>query len=332
LHSAKPKPDQVCSGINQNDSMKKKSIDRWLVIINPNAGTKKGEKDWERISGLLTENGFVFHPVFTERRLHAMKLTVDFIQRGFRKIIVVGGDGTMNEVVNGIFKQKLVATTDIMLGMISVGTGNDWVRTFNIPTSYPEAVAILRRESTMLQDAGIVKYQNENCEKTRYFINMAGLGFDGLVAEKTNKDKDMGRTNPLVYLKNLITSLFAYKSAQIKVTIDGRVISDKIFSIGIGIGQYNGGGMRQAPDALPDDGLFDLTLIKDMKKLSVIASIRRLYNGTIGQHKRVMTLVGKFIRIESDPPVLLETDGESLGHSPFEFQIVPKSVRVIVNT
>ncbi len=331
MHSAKSKPDQRPAGTTQNIVMKKKAHDRWLVVINPNAGTRKGEKDWERISLLLTDNGFDFHPVFTETRLHAMKLTVDFIQRGFRKIIVVGGDGTMNEVVNGIFRQKVVPTTDIMLGMISVGTGNDWVRTFNIPTAYKGAVEILRRESTMLQDAGIVKYQNDHCEKSRYFINMAGLGFDGLVAQKTNRDKDLGRSNPLIYIKNLVSSLFAYKSSQTKVIVDGQVISDKIFSISIGIGQFNGGGMRQAPDALPDDGLFDLTLIKDMKKLSVVASIRRLYNGTIGQHKRVMTLVGKFIRIESEIPVLLETDGESLGHSPFEFQIVPKSVRVIVN-
>ncbi len=332
MHSAKSKPDQRPAGNIQNIVMKKKAHDRWLVVINPNAGTRKGEKDWERISLLLTDNGFDFHPVFTETRLHAMKLTVDFIQRGFRKVIVVGGDGTMNEVVNGIFRQKVVPTTDIMLGMISVGTGNDWVRTFNIPTEYKGAVEILRREHTMIQDAGIVKYQNTNCEKSRYFINMAGLGFDGLVAQKTNRDKDLGRSNPFLYIKNLVSSLFAYKSSNTKVIVDGQVISDKIFSIGIGIGQFNGGGMRQTPDALPDDGLFDLTLIKDMKKLSVIASIRRLYNGTIGQHKKVMTLVGKFIRIESEIPVLLETDGESLGHSPFEFQIVPRSIRVIVNT
>ncbi|MFO7999062.1 MAG: diacylglycerol kinase family lipid kinase [Bacteroidales bacterium] len=305
---------------------------RWLVVVNPNAGTRKGERDWNKISGLLDKNGLDYHPVFTERRLHAMKLTVEFIQRGFRKIIVVGGDGTMNEVVNGIFKQKSVPTAEIILGMISVGTGNDWGRTFNIPTEYAEAIRIIHQGSTLVQDAGIVKYQNTHCEKTRFFINMAGLGFDGLVAQKTNQDKDLGHSNPFVYIKNLISSLFSYKSSQIKVTVDDVVITDKIFSIGIGIGQYNGGGMRQTPDALPDDGLFDVTLIKDMKKWSVIKSLRRLYNGTIGQHKRVETFVGKFIRIESDIPVLLETDGESLGHSPFEFQIVPKSIQVIVNT
>jgi YegS/Rv2252/BmrU family lipid kinase len=312
--------------------MEENNKDRWLVVVNPNAGTRKGEKDWGRIADLLSANGFSYQPVFTERRLHAMKLTVDYISRGFRKIIVVGGDGTMNEVVNGIFRQKSVFTTDITLGMISVGTGNDWVRTFNVPLEYREAIAVIRKGQTLLQDAGIVKYQAGTCEKTRYFINMAGLGFDGLVAQKTNNDKDLGRSNPLVYLKNLVSSLFSYHSAQTTVRVDGQEVSTKVFSIGIGIGQYNGGGMRQAPGARPDDGLFDVTLIKDMKKLSVIASLRRLYNGTIGQHKRVVTLVGKTISIESDPPVLLETDGESLGQSPFEFRIIPKSIQVIVNT
>ena len=311
--------------------MKEQSNMPWLVVVNPNAGVGKGERDWQKISALLKKYEIEHEAVLTKRRLHAMALTVEKIEKGFRKIIVVGGDGTMNEVVNGIFRQKSVFTTDITLGMISVGTGNDWVRTFNIPTEYEEAIKILKAEKTMLQDAGTVKYVNTDCEKVRYFINMAGLGFDGLVAQKTNADKDLGRTNPFVYLKNLIASLFAYNSCQTTVEVDGYRVQDKIFSIGIGIGQFNGGGMRQTPDALPDDGLFDVVLIKNMSKWSVVANVRRLYNGTIKKHRQVETLVGKHIRIESEIPVLLETDGESLGHSPFEFQIVPTSVKVIVN-
>jgi YegS/Rv2252/BmrU family lipid kinase len=313
-------------------SFMKEAINKpWLVVVNPNAGVGKGERDWQKISGLFRKYDMDFEAVYTERRLHAMSLTVENIEKGFRKIIVVGGDGTMNEVVNGIFRQKCVFTTDITLGMISVGTGNDWVKTFNIPTDYEEAIKIIKAEKTMLQDAGTVKYVNTTSEKVRYFINMAGLGFDGLVAQKTNADKDLGRTNPFIYLKNLIASLFSYNSCQTTVIVDGYKVQDKIFSIGIGIGQYNGGGMRQAPDALPDDGLFDLVLIKNISKWGVVANVRRLYNGTIKKHKQVETLVGKHILIESEVPVLLETDGESLGHSPFEFHIVPKSVKVIVN-
>jgi YegS/Rv2252/BmrU family lipid kinase len=311
--------------------MKDKEKSGWLVIVNPNAGVGKGAKDWKTISRLLEKNGISYKSVFTKRRLHAMEMVEENINKGYRKLIIVGGDGTMNEAVNGIFNQHEVATSDITLGMISVGTGNDWVRTFHIPTEYKQVVKILKKEQTMLQDAGLVTYQNATGQKKRYFINMAGLGFDGLVAKKTNDDKDQGKTNPIIYLKNLIASLFSYKASQCKVIVDGQEVNEKVFSLSIGIGQYNGGGMHQAPAALPDDGLFDVTLIKDMSKWSVVASLRSLYNGSIGKHKRVITLVGKQIFIDANPPVLLETDGESLGQSPFDFQIVPKSIRVIIN-
>lgn len=303
----------------------------WLILVNPNAGVGKGIKDWRSISSLLSENNFEYEAVFTEKKLHAIELVQEKIAEGFRKIIVVGGDGTMNEAVNGIFNQDVVPTTEITLGMISVGTGNDWVKTFNIPLDYSEAIKIIKEEQTLLQDAGIVKFYNEAIQKIRYFVNMAGLGFDAMVASKTNADKESGKSNPLLYLKNLVSTLFSYKSSNTKVKVDNHVVNDKIFSIGIGIGQYNGGGMQQTPNAIPDDGLLDVALIKHMSKLRIIASIRRLYNGTIGQHNRVETFVGKNIYVESKVPILLEADGESLGHSPFEFSIVPRSVKVIVN-
>src|SRR5690554_4197767 len=97
----------------------------WLVLVNPNAGIGKGKKDWGKISQLLDEQGFVYQAVFTERKLHAIELVIENITLGYRKIIVVGGDGTMNEVVNGVFSQQVVPTTAITLGMISIGTGND---------------------------------------------------------------------------------------------------------------------------------------------------------------------------------------------------------------
>jgi YegS/Rv2252/BmrU family lipid kinase len=311
--------------------MKNSIKKEWLILVNPNAGVGKGIKDWESISSLLSENNFEYEAVFTEKKLHAIELVQEKIAEGFRRIIVVGGDGTMNEAVNGIFNQDVVPTTEITLGMISVGTGNDWVKTFNIPLDYSEAIKIIKEEQTLLQDAGIVKFYNEAIQKIRYFVNMAGLGFDAMVASKTNADKESGKSNPLLYLKNLVSTLFSYKSSNTRVKVDNHVVNDKIFSIGIGIGQYNGGGMQQTPNAIPDDGLLDVTLIKHMSKLRVIASIRRLYNGTIGQHSRVETFVGKNIYVESKIPILLEADGESLGHSPFEFSIVPRSVKVIVN-
>ncbi len=311
--------------------MAQENIQDWLVVVNPNAGVGKGLKDWKKISELLDQAGFSYQAVFTEKPLHAMTITIGKIQEGFRKIIVVGGDGTMNEVVNGIFKQNTTFADSVSLGMISVGTGNDWGRTFNIPADYEKAIAVISKQNTTLQDAGLVKYFNEGCEKTRYFINMAGLGFDGLVAQKTKEDKEKGNNNFLVYFKNLAASLLSYQSTNIKLIVDDREINQKIFSIGIAIGQYNGGGMRQAPGALTDDGLFDLVLINHMSKWSVIANVRRLYDGSIGKFKKVETMTAKTIMIDSTPPILMEIDGESMGLSPFEFRIVPKSIKVIYN-
>ena len=301
-----------------------------MVVVNPNAGIGKVRRDWDRISGLLDKQGFSYQAVFTGSPWHAVELVESHVKQGFRKIIAVGGDGTLNEVVNGIFRQQVVPSTDITVGMISVGTGNDWVRTYDIPMDYEEAILVLKKGKTLLQDAGIVNYYNSSKESTRYFINMAGVGFDGLVASKTNDSKTRGRGNPLLYLKHLIGSLFTYKSCNTRVAVNGTRLSDKFFTIGVGIGQYNGGGMRQTPDAKTDDGLFDIILIKDLSKWSVIANVRRLYDGTIKKHKRVITHTAKTIRIECDQPVLLEADGESLGHSPFSFDIIPGSVRVVI--
>jgi YegS/Rv2252/BmrU family lipid kinase len=303
----------------------------WLVLVNPNAGTQKGEKDWKKISRLLNEYGFDYHSVFTEHKLHAIELVPEYIEKGYRKIIVVGGDGTMNEVVNGIFAQKTVLSTNITLGMISIGTGNDWVRTYNVPLEYKQAIEIIKQGKTLEQDVGIVEYSSNSGTRTRYFANIAGFGFDGLVAKKTNADKEKGSSNPFLYLANLVSSLFSYNSTNVRINIDGREIKAKVFSMSVCIGQYNGGGMIQAPDALPNDGLLDLTIIKHMSKLSIVYNLRRLYDGSIRKVKQVELLTGRSIRIESDFPIPLEADGESLGNSPFQFNIIPKSLKVIIN-
>lgn len=306
---------------------------QWLAVVNPNAGVKKCEKDCKKIFALLKKHGIDYKAVFTKERDHAIALTKTHIEEGYRKIISVGGDGTLNEVVNGIFRQKVTDTERLTVAVISVGTGNDWGRTFGIPADYEKSIKLIKKEDTMLQDAGMITFQSDRGDgvNSRYFSNMVGLGFDGLVAQKTNADKDLGRANFLVYFKNIFASLFAFKSVPTRIVIDGNEMNHHVFSISVGIGQYNGGGMKQAPTAIPDDGLFDVTMIKDMSKWSVIANVNRLYNGTIGKHKQVEMHQGRQISIEPKTPVLMEADGESLGHSPFIFTIIPKSLRVVVN-
>ena len=301
-----------------------------LVIVNPNAGRRKGEKDWEKISALLRSAGITFKALFTEAPGHAIDITVSNIESGYKNLIVVGGDGTMNEVVNGIFMQKRYPTHEVSLGMITVGTGNDWGRMFSIPHDYSEAISTIKLNNGFIQDAGVVRYFQGKDENSRYFVNIAGIGFDALVVSKTNKMKESGRGGPWAYLKSIITSLVKYRHTNTRISIDDNEINNSVFNISIGICKYNGGGMMQLPDAIADDGLFDITVINKIKKHDVILNLKRLYNGTINRHPMVETYKGKSIFIDSDPLIHLETDGESLGHSPFTFDIIPGSIRVLV--
>lgn len=309
----------------------KESGKEWFVIVNPNAGRRKGEKDWLEIARLLTEAGLEFTCVFTDAPNHAVKLSRKYIEAGFRKIIVVGGDGTLNEVINGIFQQHHYAPDEITIAMIPVGTGNDWGRTFSIPSGYKEAIDVIVRNKIFRQDIGKVTYQSHEKTVCRYFINMAGIGFDALVAKKTNKQKMQGKGGPLSYLINLFSSLIVHQSTNTQLIIDNKPIHEDIFTMSIAICQFNGGGMKQAPSAIPDDGLFDVTVITRVSRMTVIRNVAKLYDGSFVKLKQVKQFRGQIVKVEADPPLYLETDGESLGHTPMTFEIMPRCVTVVVN-
>jgi diacylglycerol kinase (ATP) len=307
---------------------------KWLVVVNPKAGVGKCGKDWPKIQQLLQNENFEFDVVQTERQFHAIELVRKLVEeQGYRKIIAVGGDGTLNEAVNGIFQQTRYSSTDITLGMITVGTGNDWGRMYEFPLNYEKAIQILKNERTFLQDVGKVKYRYHTEDESRYFINMAGMGYDALVAKKTNLMKAHGKGGALAYLYNLVTGLFQYKSIHLNIIVDGKtVIDDPVFSMSIGICKYNGGGMMQLPHAIPDDGLYDMTVIRKTSKFRVVRNIKNLYDGSFLNMPEVETFTGKKISITSTPrhAIFLETDGESLGSSPLDFEIVPQAVKLIV--
>lgn len=309
----------------QNDTAGK-----WLIIVNPNAGSKKGEKDWPKICQHLTREGFNYECVFTEHRNHAIHLASDNIARGFRNIAVVGGDGTLNEVLNGIMGQVAVPPLEISLGMIPVGTGNDWCRTFHIPFDYKKAIAILKTGKTFIQDVGLVHYHKESEKHSRYFMNVAGMGYDALVAKKTNIMKEKGHGNTFAYFYFVFASLFQYKFLDGVIEVDDEIVfKGEIFSMNVGICKYNGGGMMQVPYAIPDDGLMDVMVIRKASKFAVVRYTRKLYDGTLVNLPFVTTFRGKHVRIRSTESIYIETDGESLGHTPFTFEILPLALRVI---
>ena len=305
---------------------------KWFVIVNPTAGAGKGLTDYPLISKLLRDNSIAHEAVFTEHKHHATELTVSAIDSGYRDIIVVGGDGTLHEVINGLFIQRTVAPDDVTIAVISAGTGNDWIRMFGIPRRYSEAIRAIKEGYTFLQDVAEVTYEEAKYQQRRYMANVAGIGFDAEVLRRTQQSsikRHLGRSG---YLWCLIRSFFSHKDTGVKVWVDDRLIyNNLLFSVAMGVGKYNGGGIQQLPDAVADDGLLDITLIRPLHWWHVLFRIRRIFNGQIYSIGHVMHARGSKIRIESTPETPLEIDGELYGDTPVECRVLHRAVRVIVN-
>jgi diacylglycerol kinase (ATP) len=304
----------------------------WFVIVNPNAGNNKGRKDWEKISSGLKKHGIIWSEFFTERKGHAIAISQEAISQGYRKILCVGGDGTLNEIVNGAFGQQICSVKNLTIGLIPVGTGNDWGRMFGIPLNYDGAIQIIKEEKTMLHDIGKVNYYNGPEKSERYFINIAGLGFESVVVKRTNEQKDKGKSGKAIYFYNLLMSLISYKNTKAVLVIDGEKTEVNIFSLNVGNGRYCGGGMRQTPFAVPDDGILDVTIIKGIGKIEIIRNLKILYNGTILNHPKVEGYKCKNVIVRSESVLYVEADGESLGHTPAEFSIIPSGINIVYGT
>lgn len=305
--------------------------DRWFVIVNPVAGSGRGLIDFPQISRLLRNDDIRHDAVFTEHKHHATELAVTAANQGYRRIIVIGGDGTLNEVVNGLFIQKAVEPREILLAVIAVGTGNDWVRTFGIPQHYSEAIRAIREGRSFLQDVGTVTYTESHYTQTRYMANVAGLGFDAYVISTFNHLKMKGYKGGWMYLYSILKSYFRYKSSGARIWVDDKVVfNDLMFSLAIGICKYNGGGVQQLPNALADDGLLDLTIIRPVHWWHIVFRLKKLFNGDIYQIGHVIHAQGRKVKIEAAPLIQLEADGELMGGTPVEVNIRQRAIRVVV--
>ena len=250
------------------------------------------------------------------------------MKQGFRKIISVGGDGTLHHVVNGMMRQRYVKSSDIKLGVIPLGTGNDWIKTYNIPNSIEKSIDILIKNSTILQDVGLIKSKN-NIEE--YYINIAGIGYDAYVVRKLNSLKKLGS---IAYILSGLHGLLFYKKSNYKILVNNKIIKEKCLMILFGICQYSGGGMKMTKEATPNDGLLDITIAKDFSFLDLIINLPKLYNGKIVHHKKVENY--KSISLEiietNENNSFIEADGELLGKGSLKVSILPKSIQVIVPT
>lgn len=308
---------------------------KWLVIVNPKASIGKAGKDWPQIKQILEKEGIAFDYLITEYQGHAISLVRDSITgKGYKKIISVGGDGTNNEVVNGIFTQKRFPTEEIMMGIMPVGTGNDWRRTFDFGIDYQENAKIIKAGNTFKHDIGKVTYYNDGDPQVRYFLNAAGTGLDEAVCQSTNAMKQQGKGGAARYMINVAKCLFGFDCPHIQLEIDDQLVfDDEILSLGVGICRYKGGGMMTMPNAVPNDGLFDITAIRKVGMAKFAANISKIYDGTfIKKMNEVSTFQGRKVKVTSIPAhaLKLETEGETLTNSPFEFEMLQQSINMVV--
>ena len=308
---------------------------KWLVVVNPKASVGKSGKDWPQIRQILINEGIEFDDVLTEYPRHAIEIVRNaIVEKGYRKFIAVGGDGTNNEVINGIFTQDTMPTTEITMAAMPIGTGNDWRRTFDIPLEYDKVAKIIKAGHTYAHDSGKLTYYDDGNTGIRYFLNAAGTGLDEMVCHSTNRMKQQGKGGTIRYLISLVKCMLTYKVTRIQLTIDDELVfDDYILNLSIGNGRFNGGGMMTMPKAIPNDGLFDVTVIKKVSIFKFAANVKNVYDGSfIKKIDEVKTFRGKRIHIVSIPPhsLKVETEGENLNNSPFDFEVLPKAVNMVI--
>ncbi len=307
---------------------------RWLAIVNPVAGHGRGLRDWPAISSHLFGAGVPFDAMFTERKFHATEITVTALNRGYRKIIIIGGDGTIHETVHGLMLQSDVLPKEVLLSVVAVGTGNDWIRMFGIPTTYPEAVKAIVDEHSFLQDIGKVTYHETRVPQTRYLANVGGVAYDAEVCRGFNRLHQKGRYfGKWLYVISALKQAVLYKCKSVIIEADGvKIFEGKLFTATIAINKYTGGGLSQTPLAVPDDGLFDITIIPKMNRLMMfIRHWYRIYDDSIYKIPKVTHHRAEHIIIKAHPPISLELDGEILGQSGFDFKIIERAIKVVVS-
>ena len=297
----------------------------WFIIANPIAGNQKFSKQWKEIQQLLNSKNIDYSFVFTQFSKHEIELVQNAIQQGFRNIISVGGDGTLHNIVNGVMMQRYVKSSDITIAVLPIGTGNDWIKTYNIPNNIKKAIDIISERKTILQDIGQIEIATG---KISYFNNVAGLGYDGYIAKKLQELKRLGSIS---YLIAGIYGFLFYKKSIFKIEMNQTIIETTCLMTMVSICKFSGGGMQFSKKGDPIDGLFDITIVKNITLLDLILNIKKLYNGKIVAHPKVATY--KTNKIIVDPQNLkpfIQADGELIGTGTATFSLIEKGIHFVI--
>jgi len=301
------------------------------VIVNPESDKGKTGKRWKHIKEGLESFLKEFKYEFTEKPLQATEISRVAIKEGMELIVGVGGDGTMNEIANGFYENQRIINPEASLGIVPSGSGCDFTRSLNIPKKLKKALEVITQASSSLIDIGRVKFKNHSGkEEERFFVNVADFGIGGEVVKKVNQNRMRRKTSS--YLKCLISTFITYKSKRLRIWIDDEELPIDEYMVGtVSNGKIFGKGMKIAPNAKLDDGLFDVVLIKGMRRLEFFRNVWRIYTGTHLSHPKISLIRGRKIEAfaeDDEDEVLIEIDGEQLGKLPATFEIIPRSIQV----
>jgi diacylglycerol kinase (ATP) len=301
-------------------------------IINPKARNGYSLNVWKKVEIKLMEDKIPYLAFFTEYPGHAIKLASQIAASNHEQkvIIAVGGDGTISEVVNGI-----VEYNNITLGFVPGGSGNDFSRGFKIPSDPEEALSVILRlikKEAAIIDIGKVTMKDES---EAYFINNMGAGFDALISYEVNHSKVKAWLNKLslgrlVYVYFLLKKLFSYKCTTIDLSIDGsRHILEQTWFVTVSNQPFYGGGMMIAPDAIPNDGLLDITVVHSLSKLKLLLVFISVFWGKHVLFKEVKTFRGRMVSIQSPSSLYVHADGEDIGYTPLNIHVQTKTLKAL---
>lgn len=300
-----------------------------VFVVNPASGGGRTGKRWAEVSRRLAAAGVEHRSQITERPGHAIDLAAAALAGGADTVVAVGGDGTLNEVANGFFAGDGPPPGSAM-GLLPLGTGGDFRKTLGIPDDLDAAAAMLRARRLRPIDAGRIEMAGLDGKPcVRHFLNIADAGIGGEVVERVNRtSKALGGRISFQYAA--MATLLTYEPRVVTVeSAEGRY-AGPAQNVVVANCRYFGGGMWVAPEAEPDDGLFDIVLMGDIKRLKALTSIGDLYKGKHLGNPEVRAWRTAEITVTSEQRVLVDVDGEMCGTLPATFRVLPRALGFVV--
>ncbi len=296
-----------------------------VFLVNPASDNGATGKHWPEIARLAAERGLTGDTFLSERPGQLTGLAREEAEGGAKLLVVVGGDGTMNEVVNGI-----AGLEGVEIAIVHRGTGGDFIRSFGIPRKLEDALDVARSGRTQEVDLGRATLRTwAGREGEIWFANIASAGMSGAVAKRVNETgKALG--GKISYAWSTVAVFARWRNTQINVSVGEEHRSGPMYDVVVANGKYFGGGMKIAPEAEAADGLFDVLLIGDISKKDLVLTLPKIYRGTHLPHPKAELLQGAKVTIDAPIPLPVELDGEQPGTTPASFEIVPRALRLRV--